>query len=163
MLAAVEDVHHRHRHGILATAVQLGDVLVQGHLARLRGGLGRGQGNRENGVGAKAGLVLGTIGIDHRLIQFTLLCGVASLQQIANRTVDVGHRLEHTLAQIPGTVAIAQLQGFPGAGGGAGGGAGRADFATGQGDLGQHGRVAAGIHDLEGLNVCNTAHAIQLQ
>src|SRR5690606_5583512 len=66
MLAAVDDVHHRHRHGVDAGgAVQVGDVGIQGHALGLGGGLGGGQGHGQDGVGAQLGLVLGTVQLDH--------------------------------------------------------------------------------------------------
>ena len=70
MLTAVDDVHHRYRHGVDARgAIQIGDVRVQRHALGLGGSLGRGQGHGEDGVGAQLGLVLGTVQLDHGAVQ----------------------------------------------------------------------------------------------
>ncbi len=48
VLAAVQDVHHRHRQDV---GVGSADVAVEGQLDVARGGLGHGQGDAEDGVG----------------------------------------------------------------------------------------------------------------
>ena len=69
MLAAVHDIHHGHRDGhFISGAGKLSDVLIKWHLAGASVGLGGGEGNGENSIGAEAGFILGTIKIAHDLV-----------------------------------------------------------------------------------------------
>src|SRR5690606_17740027 len=144
VLTAVDDVHHRHRHAVLAGgAVEVGNVRVQRHALGLGGGLGGGQGYSEDRVGAQLGLVLGTVQFDHRAVQACLVQRITAGQQFTDRAVDVGHGLEHTLAHVAALVTVTQLQRFARAGGGAGGGTGTANDATFQNHIRFNGRVTA--------------------
>src|SRR5690606_6243058 len=111
VLATVDDVHHRHRHAVLAGgAVQVGNVRVQRHALGLGSGLGGSQGYGEDGVGAQIGLVLGTVQFDHGAVQAFLIQGITTDQQFADGTIDVGNRLEYALAQVTALVAVTQFQ-----------------------------------------------------
>ena len=130
VLAAVDDIHHRYRHGQCIAAVDLGDVPVQGQALGLGRCPGRRQGGRKNGIGAEFGLVVCAVGIDHELVQAALVGGIPGEQQIPYRTIDVGHCLQDALAQVAPGVAVAQFQRLAGAGGGTGGCAGAAHFTA---------------------------------
>src|SRR3546814_789508 len=77
-----------------------------------------------------------------------------------NRTVDVGHRLAHTLAEVAGLVAIAQFDRLASAGGRAGRHCGAARLAGSQSDLGFEGGIAARIKDFTGVDFGDRSHAI---
>ncbi len=159
VLTAVDDVHHRHRQGVLVVVVlQVGDVFVERLFLGLGFRLGRRQGHRQDGVGAQVALVVGAVGVDHRLVQRPLVGGVAAHQQLADLGIDVAHGAGDALAQVAGLVAVTQLQRFPGAGGGTAGRAGAGGMAGFQGHIGFDGGVAAGIKNLAGLDVNNLGH-----
>src|SRR5690606_20473650 len=159
VLATVDDVHHRHRHAVLAGgAVQVGNVRVQRHALGLGGGLGGSQGHGEDGVGAQLGLVLGTVQFDHGAVQTFLIQGITADQQLADGTIDVGNRLEYALAQVTALVAVTQFQCFAGAGGGAGGGTGAAEDAAFQNHVCFNGRVTARVQYFTTLDFNDLRH-----
>ncbi|MCY1411921.1 hypothetical protein D9M71_273170 [compost metagenome] len=159
MLAAVDDVHHRYRHGVLAGgAVQVGDVGIERYALGLRSGLGGSQGHGEDGVGAQLGLVLGTVQLDHRAVQSFLVSSVLAQQQVADRAVDVGHGLQNALAQVTALVAITQFQCLAGTGGSTGRRASAAYDAVLEDHIGFHGGVAAGVQNLAALDVDDLCH-----
>ncbi len=131
---------------------------VERHALGLGSGLGGSQGHGEDGVGAQLGLVLGTVELDHRLIQGLLIGRILAQQQIANRPVDVAHGLQHALAQVTALVAIAQFQSLAGAGGCTGRRAGAADDAVIEDHIGFHGGVAAGVENFTPLDVDDLCH-----
>ncbi len=159
VLAAVDDVHHRHRHGVDARgAIQIGDVRVQRHALGLGGSLGRGQGHGEDGVGAQLGLVLGTVQLDHRAVQGLLISRVLAQQQVTDRAIDVGYGLQHALAQVTALVAITQFQRFAGTGGSTGRRTGAADDAVFEDYIGFYSGVATGVENLTTLDVDDFCH-----
>ena len=121
--------------GMLRSAVPLISAMCwyRGTPAGQGSGPGRRQGHGENCIGAEFGLVVGAIGGNHGGIQLALGGGIAPQQQAADRAVDIGHRLQHALAQIAGIIAVAQLQRLTRAGGGPGGDAGRTDMRRNRG------------------------------
>ena len=160
VLAAINDVHHRHRHGVDARgAVQISDVRVQRHALGLSSGLGGSQGHGEDGVGAQLGLVLGTVEFDHRAVQGLLIGRVLAQQQVTDRAVDVGDGFQHALAQVTALVAVTQLQRFARAGGSAGRSARAADDTAFQNYIRFHGGVAAGVENLTTLDVDDLCHS----
>jgi hypothetical protein len=148
--AAVEDIEHRHGQHVGAGAPE---GPVERHFLRRGGGPGRGHADAEDGVGPELGLVFGAVELDHGPVDGGLVEGVETGDAPGDRAVDVGHGLEHALAEITGRVAVAQLEGLVGAGRGAGRDAGPAPGAVGQRDLDLDGRIAAGIEDLAGMDV----------
>ena len=73
MRAAVEDVHHRHRQQVRVGAA---DVAEERQAGRLGGGLGDGERDAEDRVGAELGLVGRAVEVDHRLVDEALVVGV---------------------------------------------------------------------------------------
>ena len=98
VLAAIDDVHHRHRHRVLAgSAVEVGDVRVERHTLGLGSGLGGSQGHGEDGIGAQRPCSR------YRRARSSPDPEPSdrpdrAQQQIANRSVDVAHGLQHALA-----------------------------------------------------------------
>ncbi|MNE33035.1 hypothetical protein D3C80_1266770 [compost metagenome] len=159
VLAAVDDVHHRHRHGVLArSAVQFGDVGVQRNALGLGSGLGGGQGHGEDGVGTQLAFVLGTVQLDHRAVEGFLVGSILAQQQVADRAIDVGHGFQHALAQVTALVAITQLQCLAGTGGCTGRRASAADNAVLEDHIGFDGGVATGVQNLAALDVDDLCH-----
>ncbi len=77
MFAAIDDVHHRHRQDARRGAADIAEQRLGGEI---RGGLGGGKRHAEDGVGAKAGLVVGAVQFDHRLVDADLFGGVKAHQ-----------------------------------------------------------------------------------
>ena len=161
VLAAIEDIHHRHRHTEFGAAIDVGDVLVQGNPARAGSRLGRRQGHGQNSIGAKFCLVIGAVGLDHAGIQLALVRGISAQQQVPDRSIDMPHGLQHTFTHIATAIAIAQFQRLTGAGGCTGGRAGLTDFTGGQGDFRHYRGIAPGIHDLKGLYIRDITHCLR--
>ena len=159
MFAAVEDVHHRHRHGVLARlAVELGDVGVERHALLGCRCLGRGQRDGENRVGAQACLVVGAIQRQHGVVESALIAGIHAQEALADLAVDGVDGLQHALAQIARLVPVAQFQRFTRAGGSTAGRTGAARDAAAQRDLCLDGGVAAGIEYFEGADINDLSH-----
>ncbi len=159
VLTTVDDVHHRHRHGVDAGgAVQVGDVRVQRHALGLCSSLGSSQGNSQDGVGAQSSLVLGAVQLDHRAVQLGLSGRITANQQLADGAIDIGNSLEHALAQITALVAITQFQRFARTGGGAGGCASAAHDAAFQNHVRFNGGVTARVQNLTALDINDFCH-----
>src|SRR5690606_5302416 len=159
VLTTVDDIHHRHRHAVLAgCAVQIGNVCIQRHALGLGSGLGSGQGDRENGVGAQLGFVLGTIQLNHGAIQTGLIQRITADQQFTDGTIDIGNGFQYALAQVAALVAIAQFQRFTGTGGGTGGGTGTAEDAAFQNHIRFNGRVTARVQYFTTLDFNDLRH-----
>ena len=157
--AAVQDVHHRHRHDRgWAGARDAGDVLVEGLLGVSGRRPGGGKGDAQDRVRAQARLVRGAVEVDHRLVDGSLIRGVGAVERIGDLAVGVRHRSRDALAQ-PLGAAVAQLGGLEFAGGGAGGDGGTAHRATGEGDVHLDRGIAPGVEDLPRLDAFDLGHA----
>ncbi len=156
--AAVEHVHHRHRQQRrLAAAVELGQVAVERLAGVGRGGLGRGQRDAEDRVGAQPALVGRAVELDHRLVEGALLGGACARQRRGDLAVDVGDRARDALAG-PGVAAVAQLDRLELAGRGARGHRREAARAGLERHLDLDRRVAARVEDLAGVDGGDGAH-----
>jgi len=133
-------------------------VGVQWQILVLCSRLGRSQGHGEDGVGAQGCLVFGTVELDHRVVEGFLVAWVSAQQQIADRTVDVGYRLEHTFAQVTALVAITQLERFTRASGCTGRRAGAADDAVVEKHVRFHGGIATGVENFTTFDVDDFCH-----
>ena len=127
-------------------------VAVQRHPVGVRGGVGHGQGNPQDGVGPQLGFVGGAVQGDQRRVHRQLLVRRPPLQLRSDGLVDEGHGLQHALAPIASRIAVAQLHRLVGAGGGAR----RHRRAAAAPVLQRHfhfdGGIAPGIEDLAGVN-----------
>ena len=113
----VHHIHHRHRHLIRTHAAK---VAVQRQTRFFGCRPGHGHGDRQHGIGAQAGFVLGAVEVDQRFVEKGLLRRVQPQHRFGNFGVDVLYRFAHALAQVAVRVAVAQFDGFTAAGGSAG-------------------------------------------
>ena len=86
VLAAVHDVHHGHRQ---RERVDAADVLVERQLERRGGGVGGGQRDAEDGVGAELGLVRRAVELDEHAVDEALVGGVEAHDLLGDHVVDV--------------------------------------------------------------------------
>jgi hypothetical protein len=156
---AVEDVHHRHRQDV---GVGAAEVAEQRQARGVRGGLGHGQRDAEDGVGAELALVVGAVERQHLGVDEPLLAGLEAEQLRADLVEHGVDRVLDALAQVAALVAVAQLQRLVGAGGGPGGHRGTGDGAVVQTDLDLDGRIAARVEDLAGYEAFNGGHVCSL-
>ncbi len=150
MLAAVDDVHHRHRHLHRAHAAE---VAVERQAGFLGGGLGDRHRDGEDGVGAEARLVVGAVEVDHGLVDEGLFLGIEADDGFGNLGIDVFDRLHHTLAEKAAGIAIAQFDGFARTGGSTGRHGGAPHDAALQQHIGFNGGIATGIENLSCNNI----------
>ncbi len=101
----------------------------------------------QNGVGAEAGFVVGTVERDHRRVHRSLVQGVHADHGFGDFIFDVRHRFEHAFAAIAALVAVAQFNRFPRAGGRAGRRGGQTLRAGGQSDLRLNRGIASRIQN----------------
>ena len=145
--AAVENVHHGDGQTV---GIGTAEEAVQGDAEAVGGSAGGSDGDREDGVGAEVGFVLGAVGGEHGGIHRVGVGGIHALQGIIDFGVDVFDCLGDTLAAETGLVAVAEFERFENAGGSAAGGNTAADGAVHQDDFGFNGGIAAGVDDFAG-------------
>ena len=150
--AAVQNVHHRHRQLVAGHTAQ---KAVQWNIQRECRGAGRRNGDRQNGVCAKVGLVLGAVRLQHGGVHRVDVGDIQPDQRLVDGGVDVLHSLADALAAKAALVAVAQLQRLKLAGGSAAGGRAAADGAVRQPDLGFDSGVAAGVDNLAADDLLN--------
>ncbi len=105
---AVEHVHARQRQHV---RVHTADVAVERKVALIRAGLGRGQGDAEQRVRAEAGLVVGAVEVDQRLVEQPLVQAFEAHDGLGDLAVDVHDRALDTLAAVA-LIVVAQLGRF---------------------------------------------------
>jgi hypothetical protein len=145
--AAVDDIHHRHRHAHRAGTAEIAVERQPGLLARRAR---RGHRNGKERVRAEARLVLGAVEVEKRAIDERLLGSVETDDRLGNFRVHELHGLQHALAAVTSLVAVAQLDRLERAGGGAGRDRSAADGAVVQAHLDLDGRVATRVENLPG-------------
>ncbi|EAP76479.1 probable phosphopyruvate hydratase [Roseovarius nubinhibens ISM] len=155
MFAAVDDVHHRHRQDAGRGAADIAEERLG---AEIRGGLGGGERDTEDGVGTEAGFVVGAVELDHRFVDGDLFGGVKAQERVGDLAIDGGDGLEHALAHVAALVAIAAFDRLVGAGGGARGDGGAAHGAVFEDHVDLDGGVAPAVEDFAGVDVDNRAH-----
>src|SRR5690606_29861278 len=106
----------------------------------------------------QAALVLGAVEVDQALVEPGLVIGIETLQRLRDGLVDVGHGIEHALAEIAGLVAVAQLDRLLGARGGARRHHRAAKAAVGERDFGFKRGVATGVEDFAGVDLGDRGH-----
>ena len=152
--AAVEDVHHRHRQQV---GVGPADVAVERQPGRLGRGLGHGERDAEDRVGAEVGLVGGAVELDHRLVDLALVVGAEALDGRADL---LDHRVDgllHALAEVA-VAAVAQLDGLELPRGRAARHGRAAERAVVEQHLDLDGGVAARVEDLAGADSFDGCH-----
>ena len=123
MGAAIDDVHHRHGQNPGANPA---DIFVERQSGAIGRGLGGGEADPQDGVGAEAGLVGRAVKIDQGGVQPALVFGVEAAQSVVDLAVHRIHSLADALAAIAGLVPVPLLHRLVCACGGPGGHGGAA-------------------------------------
>ncbi len=155
MLAAVDDVHHRHRQDMRRDAA---DIAIQRQRARIRRRLGDREADAEDRVGAEPALVLGAVELDHHLVDLALVLGFEAHHRVGDLAVDAVDRILDALPAPAALVAVAFFDGFVRAGRGARRHRGAAEAAVLEHDIDFDGRIAATVEDRAGMNVDDCGH-----
>ncbi len=119
----------------------------------MRGGVGRGKGDAEDGVGTDVGLVGRAVDLEHQLVDRGLLGGVESDEFGSEFLIDGLDGLEDAFAEVARLVAVAEFPGFVLAGAGAARDRSAADGAAFEFHIDFDGGIAAGVNDLTGADV----------
>ena len=118
MCAPVDDVHHGNgKHIGVATT----DVFVEGKVEVVGSSLGNSEGNAEDGVCAEVRLGIGTVELEHSLVDGNLVEGAHTLEGFSDGAVYVGDSLEDTFAHVTALVAVTEFESLVHTGGCAGG------------------------------------------
>src|SRR5205823_3586547 len=104
--AAVQNVHHWRRQSIRASTAE---ITIQRQLKRDGGSAGRRHRDRKNGIRAQPAFVLGTVKLNHLLIERALIGGIEISQRISNLAIYVFDGFEHSLPDIQIIVAITEF------------------------------------------------------
>jgi len=157
VFSSVDDIEARNRHG-LGDGVfgNLGVVLPKRNSLGGGSGLGGGKRYSKNGVGSNIGLVVGSIGLDHGLVNGALVGGIDSHDGVGQDGLGVFDGLQATLSEVSGT-SVTKFVGLVGTGGGTGwdtGGVG----SGGGGDIDLDGRISSGIDDFAGVDTGDGGH-----
>ena len=103
MTATVDNVHHGNRKSVAGDASQ---EAVQGNIQGNRCCSRAGNGYCQNRIGSQPGLILGSICVDHCLINRINIRSIHSPQDLVDYGVNVLYRLLHTLAQISALISV---------------------------------------------------------
>ena len=133
-------------------------VTVQRQIERVGGGASRCQRDRQDGIGAQAGLGRGPVELNHFPIERRLIGGVEAQQGRLDFLLDVGYGLEHALAQVAALVAITELNGFVFASGRARWNGCAAKASIGQEDICFDRGISARVKDLTRFNFNDFRH-----
>ena len=155
MCAAVDHVHHWHGKyaGVVAS-----NRTIERHLALGSCGVGEGQADTQDGVGAKARLVLCAVQCAQRVIYCRLVVGRFSVERRCNFGVDVANCIKHALAAIA-LAAVAQFGCFVLTRGRTGWHDRAAEGTRRQGHFHFDGWVAAGVENFAAQNFADIAHS----
>ncbi|MND32218.1 hypothetical protein D3C80_227860 [compost metagenome] len=159
MCAAIDDVHHRNRQNMCASAA---DITVKRQASRFGGSLGNGQRHAEDGVCAETRLVRRAVERDHRLVDMDLAFSIETADGIEDFRIDRFNGLLDTLAA-KALAAIAQFDSFVGTRRCARRNSGAAHRAVFQIDVDFDGRVATAIEDLASDNIGNSSQGSLLR
>ncbi len=155
MLAAVEDVQHRHGQRATADPAQ---IAVERQSQCLCGTLGHGQRHAQDSVGSQFGLVGGAIQFDEVLVNGGLLQRIPAPQFLGDRQIHVFYGFEHPFAAEATCVAVSQFHRFVHAGGNARRHGGPAHRPAAEQDFDLHSGIATGIQYLSSDDLFNQCH-----
>ncbi len=155
MRPAVDDVHHRHRHG---PRVDPADIAIERQAGVLGRGLGVRQRHAEDRIGAEPPLVGRPVEVDHHAVDTRLVLRIHPGQQVEDLAVHRVDRAQHPLAAIALLVAIAQLDRLMRPGRRSGRHRSAAESAALQGDVDFDGGVAAAVEDLAAMDIDDCGH-----
>jgi hypothetical protein len=155
--AAVQDVHHRHRHH---PGERAAEVPVERQADIRRGGAGHRERNRKDRVGAKLAFRGGSVEIDERAIDQHLVRRHHALERRGDRLLDVLHGLLHALAKVAAHVAVPQLDRFVLTRGRSARHRSTSRRSIRERDIGLDGRIPTAVEDLAGSDVQNGRHEV---
>src|SRR4051794_36286439 len=156
MLAAVENIHHRHRQDMAENAAK---VFVEWDIERGRGCFGDGQRCTQDRIGTQTALVRGTVQLKQDLIDPDLIQSIEPLELFGDRLVDIIDRVTCSLAAVPALLAVPQLDSFVSTGRGARRHNRPTDRAILQPDIDLHCWIASRIEDLPSNNLRDNGHS----
>ena len=148
--AAVQDVHHGAGQAGVPPG-QVHKVTPQRDAPRGSGGMGSGQADCQNRIGAQPGFIPGAVRFAQGAVDGALVGGVQPRNGFGQLTVHCRDGRQHPLAAVAVGVAVPLFAGFVPAGGGPAGNGGGAGRPVLQGDLCPDGGVAPAVEDLKGL------------
>ena len=134
------------------------DIAVERLALGDRRGLGRGERDAEDGIGAEPAFVRRAVERDHGFVDLGLRLGVHAAERVEDLAVDRIDRLAHALAEIALLVAVAQFDRLMRAGGSARGHRGAAQRAVLQHDVDFDGRIAAAVENFAADDVGDGGH-----
>ena len=155
MGAAVENVHHRHRHDARERAAK---VAIERHADRQRRGARRSHRHGEERVGAELRLVWRAVELQHRRVDSQLVRGVATAEAGRDRLLDIPNGVPNAFAAVAVSLAVAQLDRLVLARAGAARNSRSAKGAVVENNVGFDGGIAAAIEDLAGVDVDDLGH-----
>ena len=152
MTAAVDNVHHRNRKSVTGdTAQETIQGNIQGDCCCSRAG----NGYCQDRIGSQSGLILGSVCIDHCLINGINIGCIHSLQSLIDYSIDIFYSLLNTLAQISALIAVSQFQCLELTGRCSAGSHAASDGTVYQSYLCFYGRIASGIQNLSSNDFFN--------
>ena len=150
VLSSVDDVHGGDGEDELVLSGHLTEVLVQRLLLGGSSGLGAGQGGSEDGVGAELALVVGSVELEHAVINGVDVSDVHTDEVGSNNGLDVVDGLGHSLAVV-GLASIAELDSLVNTSGSSAGNRGGEESVLGL-DVDLDGGVTTRIDDSSGVD-----------
>jgi hypothetical protein len=152
MLAAIDDVHHRHRH---LHRARTAEIAIERQAGLFGGCLGNRHRHGKHGIGAETRLVFGAVELDQRLIDEGLLLRIEADDRFGNLGIDVLHGLHDALAQIAACITVTQLDGLARSGRRARRHGGTPHDAGFEQYVAFNGGISAGIQNLARNNINN--------
>src|ERR1019366_7782392 len=159
MHPAAEEIDGEPRYGGRRRVKQIGEVAPQGRVPARSGGASKGERDAENGIGAQAGLLRGTIDRDQGAIEAGLRRPIARAQHRIDLVIDVGHSLPATISAVPSSIFVAKFMRLGAAGRRAGRDRGRARRTAGQRATGFYCRTPAAVQDFAGNHTLDYGQA----
>ena len=148
--AAIQNIHHGAGQSGPPPR-KAGEVLPQRQAAGSRGGVGHGQADPQNGIGAEVRFISGAIRFAEDAVNGFLLGGIPPDEGPGQFVINGADGGAHPFSAVTGWVAVPFFTGLVPAGGSAAGDGCDAYGTALQGDLHPDGRVAAAIQDFEAL------------
>ena len=155
MRAAVQHVQHGRGQD---AGVDAAEIAIERNLQRLRHGAGCSHRDGENRVRAQLAFVRRAVERDHGLVDQPLVGGIHAFQFGRDHGFNVGHGLQHALAEVMALVAVAQFHGLMLAGGSARRHDGAAQRAALQNYVCFHGGISARVKNFARANRNNLSH-----
>mmetsp|Transcript_14404 Transcript_14404/g.21151 ORF Transcript_14404/g.21151 Transcript_14404/m.21151 type:complete len:454 (+) Transcript_14404:73-1434(+) len=153
--SSVDDIEAWHWKGELLFFIsgKVSVVLVERNVLGSSSSLGDSERYSKNGISTKAGLVGGSIELNHGVVNGTLISGIKSNDGRSKDRIDVLNGLENSLSEVS-ISSISQLVCLVGTGGCSRGNRGTEDSTTGR-NFNLYGGVTSGIEDFTSQNSSN--------